>query len=85
MFGLASPSGRAWTTPVTCTTYSPRTPFSTACASGFASRVARHLHHARPVAQIEEDQRAVIAAAVHPTGQGHGLPDVLEPQVAAVD
>ncbi len=39
--------------------------------------VTGHLHDARPVPQVDEDQRAVIAAAVHPPGQRDRLTDVL--------
>ena len=38
-----------------------------------AVRVADDLHVAFAVAQVDEDHAAVVAAAVHPAAQGHGL------------
>jgi hypothetical protein len=38
-----------------------------------AVRVADDLHHAFAVAQVDEDHAAVVAAAVGPAHQGHGL------------
>ena len=43
------------------------------------SAVARahdNLHHAVAVAQVEEDQPSVVAAAMHPAGQRHALADL---------
>ena len=34
------------------------------------------LHHAVAVAQVEEDQPSVVAAAMHPAGQRHALADL---------
>ena len=39
-----------------------------------------HLRHPRRVAQVDEDDAAVVAATRHPTGQGHLLPGVGGPQ-----
>ena len=39
-------------------------------------RVVNHLHDAGPVAHVQEDDAAVVAAPMHPAGQGHGLADV---------
>jgi hypothetical protein len=35
--------------------------------------VADHLHQAFAVAQVDEDHAAVVAAALHPAAQRHGL------------
>src|SRR5438445_12893940 len=43
----------------------------------------RHLHHARPVAQVEEDDATEVAPAMHPAAEFDHLPPVLEPQLAA--
>ena len=45
-------------------------------------RVANHLGYAPAVPEINEDEAAVVAAAVHPAGQGHFLTLVLGPQLA---
>ena len=47
-------------------------------------RVADHLHHAGAVAQVDEDDAAVVAAAGHPPGQGYFRPGVAQTQRAAV-
>ena len=36
-------------------------------------RIAHHLHVAFAIAQVDEDHAAVVAPAVHPSAQGHGL------------
>ncbi len=41
-----------------------------------AVRVADHLHQALAVAQVDEDDATVVAAAVGPAEQGHGLVEV---------
>ena len=46
-------------------------------------RVEHHLGDAVAVAQVDEDQRAVVAAAVHPARQAHLLALVLGAQLAA--
>jgi hypothetical protein len=48
-------------------------------------RVARDLDDAGAVAQVKEDERAMVAAPVHPSRECDGLTGVREPQVAAVD
>ncbi len=47
-------------------------------------RVEDHLHDAAGVSQVDEDEAAVVAAAVHPAGQCHVLALVFGAQVAAV-
>ena len=46
-------------------------------------RVEDDLRDAGAVAQVDEDERAVVAAAVYPAGQGGGYAGVFRPQVAA--
>lgn len=46
--------------------------------------VEGELHDAGAVAQINEDQRAEIALALHPAAHGHGSAHILYAQVAAV-
>ncbi len=41
------------------------------------------LGHAKAVAQVDEDERAMVAAAVDPTGQGDRLADMCSIQFAA--
>ena len=48
-------------------------------------RVDHELRHARVVAQVDEDEPAVVAARVHPAGERQRLPDVLRTRVAAHD
>ena len=48
-------------------------------------RVADHLGHAPAVAQVEEDQAAVVAAAVHPAVQQRHAARVGGAELAAVD
>ena len=38
-----------------------------------AVRVGQHLRHAVMVAQVDEQDAAVVAHPVHPAGQAHGL------------
>ena len=45
-------------------------------------RVSDHLSYPFSVPQINEYQPAVVAAAVHPAGQGHFLAHVLNPQLS---
>ena len=44
--------------------------------------INRHLGDAEAIAQIDKDQAAVIAAAVHPTGQGDLFADMIQRQFA---
>jgi hypothetical protein len=48
-------------------------------------RIDPHLHQPRSVAQIDEDQAAMIAPLVHPPGQGDLLADVRQSQFTAVN
>ncbi len=41
------------------------------------------LHESRAVAQVDEHDAAVVAAAVDPAGEGDALAVVLGPEVAA--
>ena len=45
--------------------------------------VERDLRHARAVAQVDEDEAAVVAAVPDPAGQRDGLADVLGAELAA--
>ncbi len=47
-------------------------------------RIEDDLYEAGAVAQVEENQPTMIAAAVYPAVQGDLLPDVLRPQYPAV-
>ena len=46
--------------------------------------VEGELDNAGAVAQINEDQRAEIALALHPAAHGHGFANILHAQIAAV-
>ena len=46
-------------------------------------RVEGDLRNALAVAQVDEDQAAVVAATPHPTGEGHLLANVLEAKLVA--
>ena len=46
-------------------------------------RVKGDLRHAVAVAQVDEDEAAVVAAVPDPAGERHGLADVLAAQLAA--
>ena len=48
-----------------------------------ALRAEDELHEARAVAQVDEDQPAVVAPAVDPAGDAHGLADARRAQLAA--
>ena len=65
---------RATTWPVRVSTHSERA-VSTS-GEGRAVRLDHALGDAVMVAQVDEDQPAMIAAAVDPAGQAHGLADV---------
>ena len=47
---------------------------------GEEPRVEDGLGEARAVAEVDEDELAVVAAAVDPTHEAHGLSDVLGPE-----
>ena len=50
----------------------------------FGVRIKYHLHHAFPVAHIEENHTAMVPAAVYPATQRHGLIDQILIDQAAV-
>ena len=76
--GLALPSGRGATSPVTLRQYSLRRLVGDRL-------VADHdLDDAAGLAQVDEGDAAVVAAAGHPAGEGDGLPDVLGAEGAGV-
>ena len=56
------------TVPAALITSSERSLCAAACASGALLGVEHELHDPRAVAQVDEDQPAVVAAAVHPAG-----------------
>ncbi len=43
--------------------------------------ITRHLNDPRSVAQVDEDQAAEVASAMHPTGKLHGLTGVFAAQL----
>ena len=73
------PARRSCTVPLICSTYSPRTLGSDRVGVGAACGLMTTCTRPRAVAQVEEDQAAVVAAAVHPAGQRHCLAGVLSP------
>ncbi len=48
-------------------------------------RVDDELQLARVVAQVDEDEAAVIAARVGPTGDGHAVADLVLPNLPAIE
>ena len=76
MLGLTRPAPRWRTLPVTATTYSGRAASALAWASGGDLLVEDDLGDAGAVAQVEEDEVAVVAAAVDPAHEGDGLAGV---------
>ena len=66
----ACPSGRSRTLPSTRITHSERT--VSADLEGRAVGVGHHLRQAVVVAQVDEQQAAVVAHAMHPARQPHG-------------
>jgi hypothetical protein len=48
-----------------------------------ALRIEHHLRNAAPVAKIDEHHHAVVAPALNPAVQHHGLPDIRLVQFAA--
>ena len=76
--GLALPSGRRPTAPVTLMQYSLRRE----CATDLVAD--DDLDDAAGLAQVEERNPAVIAPPGHPAGEGDGLADVLGAQGAGV-
>ena len=82
--GLAIPSGRAATTPVTLITYSARSVLLASITLGAAvGRVEHDLRHAVAVAEVDEQAAAVVAVGVDPAAEGDGLADVSVAKFAA--
>ncbi len=82
-FGFTVPSGRRRTVPV----HAQHELVAHAVGGGEglgAVRVANHLHEALAVAQVDEDHAAVVAPAVGPAEQRHGLAEETGGDVAAV-
>ena len=50
----------------------------------FGVRIKHHLHHAFPVAHVEENHATMVPATIYPTTQGHGLIDQIFVDQAAV-
>ena len=69
---LTVPSGRGRTRPVTAMQNSLRSVFGDGEGGG-AVGIAHHLHQALAVAQVDEDDAAVVAAAMDPAHQRDGL------------
>ena len=67
MFLLIVPASRSFTWPMTATTNSERTAFGLVVNLGAGVGGDDDLRDAAAVAQIEEDEVAEIAAAVHPS------------------
>ena len=80
--GLMFSSVRAMTLPDTWMTLSSFT--VSAALNASESGVKTHLRHAVVIAQIDEQQLAVIALAMHPAGQHDVLPHVLGPSSSFV-
>ena len=81
--GFTVPSGRRRTRPVTRSTNSLRT--RVGGGEGLlAIGIADHLHQALAVAQVDEDHAAMVAAAVGPAVEGHGLAEETGVGAAAV-
>ena len=79
-----SPSAlsRATTLPVTVITLSVRTRLEPSVNTGLRA-VDHDLGHAVVIAQVDEQQIAVVALALDPAGQAGLLADMLRPQLAA--
>ena len=73
MFGLYVSGSRSTTLPRTASTYSLRARSAIACASFEKVRVEHDLHDAGPVAQVDEQDAAEVAAALHPAVEHHRL------------
>ena len=74
-FGLTLPGSRRTTSPEAEITCSGRSRSAAAWASGRGLRMEGQLHEPGPVAQVDEDQPAVVAAAVDPARDAHGVAD----------
>ena len=83
MFGFSRPASRARTRPLTATTYSERAASALACAAGDDLFVEDDLGDAGAVAHVEEDEVAVVAAAVDPAHQDYVLAVLFDAEFAA--
>ncbi len=83
ILGLIASLSRKRTLPTAATTYSGRTCSPFAWPSGIRLVVKHHLRNSCAVAEVEEDQVAVVAAPVHPAHQHHLLARVGSAQRAA--
>ena len=79
--GFSVPPGRLRTLPSIRTTHSERS-FS-AVLEGRAVGIGHHLREAVMVAQVDEQHAAMIADAVAPAREAHGLADMLLAERAA--
>ena len=61
------PSGRGRTCPLMATTYSERMAWARSWASGLLLGAEDHLGQAFAVAQVDEDQAAVVAPELDPS------------------
>ncbi len=77
------PSGRARTSPLTCTTNSLRS-FSAMAKTSAAFRIEDDLHQAFAIAQVDEDHAAVVAPPVDPAGDADRLACQLLVDLSAV-
>ena len=80
---MTVPSGRGRTRPVTAMQNSLRS-VSAVGEGRRAVRIADDLHQAFAVAQVDEDDAAVVAAAMHPARQRDGLAEVAAVDAAAI-
>ena len=81
--GFTVPAGRSRTLPVTAMQNSLRS-FSAVAKVSARSGSHDDLHQAFAVAQVDEDDAAVVAATVDPAGHGDGLVEVAAVDEAAV-
>ena len=81
-FGLTLPGSRRTTSPDAEITCSGRSRSAAACASAADSGWNDELHQPGAVAQVDEDQPAVVAAAVDPAGDADGLADARGAELA---
>ena len=78
------PSGRGRTRPLMAMTYSLRRMWVVAMRFRRDFRAEHHLREAVAIAQVHEDEAAVVAAILHPAHEAHGLTVVGNGQVVAV-
>ena len=71
------------TWPVTDTTHSLRSVWAALWISRVPFGIEHYLRNAGPVAKIDEHHHAVVATALHPSLQDHGLADMRFVQLSA--